>query len=166
MRFSIKIISSTYLPQTSKQRNNLPLAPNTVLQVKKKLCSWKIQLMDSVSICILQGTSRACMVQFVKFRLVTLFWKSVHSPCHPLLQTYSQVHQQHQYLGPPEHWWWIRETRSPLTNRCSLTLPAPVLGAQLHETLILVRALRCSLCSLKKTKKTSICCFHFNFFSR
>lgn len=97
-------------------------------------------LEDAVSgFCGLVHTARVHEAQHVKLMLMVFFWKNVPPATMPLLQTYSQMYQQHQYLGLPEHRLHIRKTKSLWANTCFWSLPAPVPGTQIDKISVLFR---------------------------
>ena len=118
----------------------------------------KIMLLeDSSGFCGLVYTQavspRVYIVQFVKFMLITLFWKSIHFPCFSPANLFPDAPAT-SVLGPSEQWYWNRKIKLLLANIYSLLLPAPVPRMQLHEISVPFREhLRGSLWSISITEE-------------
>lgn len=95
------------------------------------LCGW----------CRLCSNLKVSIIQFVKLELMTLSWRSVHSPLPPPANLFPDA-EQPQDLGPPEHWLGVRKTTSLLTHHPRLLFnpcSQPVPGAPLPEIRVLLR---------------------------
>lgn len=122
-----KIVSSTNLPP-----NKQPF--------RWKSYFWRVQLVGS-GWCRLCSNLKVSIVQLVKLELMTLFWRSVHSPPPPPANLFPDA-KQPQDLGSPEHWLGVRKTTSLLTHHSQLlfnTCSQPVPGAPLPEIWVLLR---------------------------
>lgn len=156
--FYTKLVSSTNPPQTNKHTNKQTNKKTLRKQsFKWNSCSWKMQQVDSLG-CVQSGSNpKGLHSPVCETHVNDSFLEKYPFPPTSLLQIYSQMFQQPQYLGPSKHWFWNRKIMSLLANICSLSLPAPVPRTQLHEISVLFREhLECYydlVQSLKKQRK-------------